>query len=130
MRKLFFAVIFANHAVLHAQSVPEWGGWWQQPIPREYGGQARNPDQPLSPDQQIQQYGVDDLLQSRSLGLRYENQRELNDAIQQRRITARLQQRITDELIEQGNLEEILQQKNIDNLIQQRRYDPLYRGPE
>jgi ParB-like chromosome segregation protein Spo0J len=118
-----------NCGVLHAQSLPEWGQWWQQPIAREYGGTERNPNQPLGADEQVQQDGVENLLQSRSLDMRYENQRELNDAIQQKRVTEKLQQRTTDELIQQGNVEEVLRQKNIDDLIQQRRYDPLYEGP-
>lgn len=129
LKNSILACIFSNLAALQAQSLPEWGSWWQQPILREYGGEARNPEQPLSADEQVQQWVGDDFLQSRSEEQRYENQRDLNNSIQQKRVTEKLQQRITDELIEQGNTEEVLRQKNIDDLIQQRRYDPLYEGP-
>lgn len=130
MRKKFLLIcLCSNFALLHAQSIPEWGSWWQQPIAREYGGEARDPAQPLTADEQIQESGIEDLLQGRSEDKRYENERELNDAIQQRRVTTKLQQRISDALIEQGYEEENLDQKNVDDLIEQRQYDPVYEGP-
>lgn len=108
---------------LQAQSYPQWGPWWQQPIAREYGGEARDPNQPLSADEQLQQDADDGVLVDPEYDIT--QQRGIDETIQQNRVDDRLQQRIYDELMQQGNTEEILQQRNIDDLLQQRRYDEL-----
>lgn len=118
-------VICALEGALFAQNLSEWGPWWQQPVAREYGGEARNPNLPLPADQQLQQSNaelqLEQIPQEEVL-----QQRRVDESLQQKRTTNRLQQRITDELIEQGNVDEVLQQRQIDELIQQPRYNDLW----
>ncbi len=99
-RTVFFVLNLFFGGMATAQSYPQWGSWWQQPIDQGYGGEARVPGQPVPAEDQVQQ-------------------REIDALIQQNSVEDRIQQRGIDQLIQQNDVDDLIQQRPVDETIQQ-----------